>query len=312
MPELTRPPTHPDPRLVLVTGPSGAGRSTAIRALEDAGYETIDNLPLGLLERLFSGPPPARPMALGLGTRNRDFSSHALLEALDLLRGLPGPSPELLYLDCRADILERRYNETRRRHPMAPDLGPREGIAREFAMLETVRDAADVLIDTSSLSPHELRAAVEKWFAPEDRQALALTVQSFSYKRALPQVADLVFDCRFLRNPHWVDDLRPLTGVDPEVADYVAADKNFDPFFGKLMDMIDLLLPAYLTEGRGHLVIGFGCTGGKHRSVFMAESVAQALAYRGWQVSIRHRELDRFATLPGRRPGDTANGDDEA
>ncbi|MEP2532140.1 RNase adapter RapZ [Shimia sp.] len=299
-------------RLVLVTGPSGAGRSTAIGALEDAGYETIDNMPLGLLPRLFSGPPLQRPMALGVDARNRDFSPRALLDALDVLSGLPGPAPELLYLDCRAEVLQRRYNETRRRHPMAPDESPREGIVREFSMLEMVRDRADVLIDTSSMSPHELRASVEKWFAPQDRQPLAISVQSFSYKRGLPQGADLVFDCRFLRNPHWVADLRALNGTDAPVGAYVAGDENYSPFVERLMGLVELVLPAYVSEGRSHLMIAFGCTGGKHRSVYMAETVAEGLAQGGWQVSIRHRELNRFATLPGQTPRNTEDGEQTA
>ncbi|PSL17537.1 RNase adapter RapZ [Shimia abyssi] len=298
-------------RLVLVTGPSGAGRSTAIRTLEDAGYETIDNMPLGLLERLFAGPL-TRPMALGVDTRNRDFSPQALLETLDQLRDLPGLSPELLFLDCHQDVLMRRYNETRRRHPMAPDTSPREGIEREFAMLQLVRDMADVLIDTSSLSPHELRASVEKWFANPGRQSLALTIQSFSYKRALPQVADLVFDCRFLRNPHWIENLRPLTGLDSLVGEYVSEDEHFAPFTERLMGMVEMLLPAYIGEGRSHMVITFGCTGGKHRSVFIAETVAQALAQQGWQVSIRHRELNKFATLSGKNRPDVLDGEAKA
>lgn len=307
-------PDRPKPshRLVLVTGPSGAGRSTAIKALEDAGYETIDNLPLRLMEPLFSGMPLERPMALGIDTRNRDYSPTSVREALDLLERIDGPVPELLYLDCSPEILLRRFSETRRRHPMAQEESPREGIQREFALLTPVRDAADFLIDTSALSPHDLRAAVEKWFAPKDRQPLTLSVQSFSYKRALPQTADMVFDCRFLRNPHWVEDLRALTGMDAPVGAYVSTDPSFAPFLERLMGMVDLLLPAYISEGRSHLEIAFGCTGGKHRSVFVTETVAQALAQRGWQVSIRHRELDRFTTLPGLAPGDNVNGDTTA
>lgn len=287
---------HP---LVLLTGPSGAGRSTAIKALEDVGFETIDNLPIGLLDRLLSDEPLNGPMALGLDVRNRDFSPQALLDALHLLERVPGALPELLYLDCRAEVLTRRYSETRRRHPMAPDGEPAEGIRHELALFERVKDRADTLIDTSELSPHDLRAAVEERFAPQEGQALALTVNSFSYKRGLPQGADMVFDCRFLRNPHWQPDLRPMDGGDAPVADYVAADPAFAPFFSSLSSMLEGLLPAYVSEGRSHLMISFGCTGGRHRSVFVAESTATALAQQGWRVSIRHRELKRAATLSG-------------
>lgn len=296
-------------RLVLLTGPSGAGRSTAIKALEDAGFETIDNLPIGLLGRLLSSQRLQGSMALGLDVRNRDFSPKALLDALDLMDAIPGAVSELVYLDCRADVLRRRYNETRRQHPMAPNEDPSEGIARELAVLESVRARADVLMDTSDLSPHELRATMAQRFALLKGQDLALTVESFSYKRGLPQTADLMFDCRFLRNPHWQQELRDLDGGDGAVGDYVGQDPSFAPFIDQLMNMTALLLPAYVAEGRSHLMIGFGCTGGQHRSVFVAETVAAALAHRGWQVSIRHRELNRFATLAGRKPGTKNDGE---
>lgn len=299
-------------RLILLTGPSGAGRTTAIKALEDAGFETIDNLPIGLLERLLSDQPLKGPMALGLDVRNRDFSPQSLLDALHLLERVPGAVPELFYLDCRAEVLARRYSETRRRHPMAPEGEPADGIRRELALFESVRSQADVLIDTSELSPHELRAAVEEQFSPRDGQALAVTITSFSYKRGLPQSADMVLDCRFLHNPHWQPDLRAMDGGDAPVAAYVSADPAFAAFFDSLTNMVTALLPAYISEGRSHLMVAFGCTGGRHRSVFVAESVADALAQQGWQVSIRHRELNRFAMLPGHGPDSTKDGEDTA
>lgn len=285
------------PRLVLVTGPSGAGRSTAIRALEDIGYEAIDNLPLGLLERLFTGPQLSRSLALGLDVRNRDFSQQALLAALDTLEAATGLSPELLYLDCAANVLQRRYSETRRRHPMAPAEAPADGIARELDLLQPIRARADVLVDTSELTPHSLRIEVERWFAAEGAQKLGLTVQSFSYKRGVPLGVDMVFDCRFLQNPYWQPELRALDGRDAQVASHIGDDTRFQPFFDRLIDMTLMLLPSYLAEGRSHFSVGFGCTGGQHRSVFTAERLAEALAQQGWQVSIRHRELDRRAEL---------------
>lgn len=288
---------HPQPRLVLVTGPSGAGRSTALRALEDIGYEIIDNLPLGLLERFIEGPGHDHPLALGLDVRNRDFSQKALLAALDMLKTTSGLAPELLYLDCATTVLQRRYSETRRRHPMAPEESPMDGIALELDLLEPIRARADFLIDTSELTPHGLRTQIESWFAKEGAQKLALTVQSFSYKRGVPLGADMVLDCRFLSNPYWKPELRAFNGLDQAVADYVGADSRFEPFFERLVEMVSMLLPAYVEEGRSHFSIGFGCTGGQHRSVFCAERVAEALAQQGWQVSIRHRELDRRAEL---------------
>jgi UPF0042 nucleotide-binding protein len=285
------------PRCVLVTGPSGAGRGTAIRVLEDLGFEAIDNMPLSLMPRLLEAAH-GRPMALGIDVRNRDFSANALIELIDGHGMQRDPAPELLYLDCREDVLLRRFSETRRRHPLAPAESPGEGIAREFDLLVPIRARADFLIDTSELTPHDLRAEIETWFAPQPDRRLAVSVNSFSYKRGLPRGIDMVFDCRFLRNPYWEEALRGLDGRDPAVADYVAQDPRFGDFYTRVSGLVDLLLPAYSDEGKAHLSIGFGCTGGQHRSVAVAENLAKTLANGGWQVSIRHRELERRANAP--------------
>ncbi len=279
--------------LVLVTGPAGAGRTTGIRVLEDLGYEAIDNMPIRLLPRLFDGASAETRMALGIDTRNRDFSTAVFWETLEALRAAQSVSATVLYLDCRAEVLLRRFSETRRRHPLAPAESPGEGIKRDFEKLAPIRDRADVLIDTSELNIHQLRAEIERWFAPNVTSPLALSVESFSYKRGLPQGVDMIFDCRFLNNPHWQPDLRPLDGRDPPVADYVRSDSRFQPFFDRVVDLTQSLLPAYVEEGKSHLSIGFGCTGGQHRSVMLTETLAMALAEEGWQVSIRHRELER-------------------
>ncbi|GAA6199633.1 RNase adapter RapZ [Aquicoccus sp. SU-CL01552] len=279
-------------RLVLVTGPSGAGRSTAIHALEDLGFEAIDNLPLRLVPLLLDGPRPVRPLALGIDPRNRDFSTGGLLDLIETLAARSDVDPTVLYLDCGEDVLIRRFSETRRRHPLAPAESPQVGIRRELDLLAPVRDRADVLIDTSDLTPHQLRAETEGWFAPDGDGQLALTVHSFSYKRGLPRGIDMVFDCRFLSNPYWVPELRSCDGRDRRVVAHVTADPRFDPFFDRVLDLTRLLLPAYTEEGKSHLSIGFGCTGGQHRSVVLAESMAKALADGGRPVSIRHRELD--------------------
>ena len=281
------------PTIVLVTGPSGAGRSTAINALEDLGYEVIDNLPLSLLPRLLDGPPPSRPLALGLDVRNRDFGVNALIEIIDQLSARPDHEPQVLYLDADEEELVRRYSETRRRHPLAPAGPPLAGIAAERALLRPLGGRADVLINTTGLSPHDLRAEIGRWFGTGDGRKLGVTLHSFSYKRGLPRGLDIVMDCRFLRNPHWDPDLRALDGRDAAVADYVAADARFDPFFERVKALIDLLLPAHKDEGKTHLSIGFGCTGGQHRSVAITERMASALAQDGWQVSKRHREIER-------------------
>ena len=280
-------------RFVVVTGPSGAGRSSALNVLEDAGFEAIDNLPLRLLPALMDGPGQGGRVALGIDARNRDFTSGAVLDSMGELSARAGLLVELLYLDCADDVLLRRFSATRRRHPLAPADRPADGIQREKQLLEPLRARADVLIDTSELNVHQLREEVEQWFAPQGRERLAVTVQSFSYKRGLPRSADLVQDCRFLRNPYWEPALRPLNGTDPRVAAHVREDPRYAPFAAKVLELSELLLPAYRAEGKTHLTIAFGCTGGQHRSVAMAEEHALRLAEAGWQVSIRHRELDR-------------------
>jgi len=282
------------PGAVLVTGPSGAGRSTAIRALEDLGFEVIDNLPFSLLPRLFEGPME-HPLALGLDVRNRDFSTEGLIEAIDRLTEELGHGLQVLYLDADDDVLLRRYSETRRRHPLAGDGPPIAGITRDKELLAPIRARAERLIDTTALSPHELRAEIDRLFAPGDGRILSLTVQSFSFKRGLPRGLDLVFDCRFLRNPHWDEKLRALDGRDPAVSAYIAEDENAGPYLDRVSELLDLTLPAHKAEGRAHLSIGFGCTGGQHRSVALTEILADRLARQGWQVSKRHRELDRRA-----------------
>lgn len=280
--------------VVLVTGPSGAGRSTAIDAFEDLGFETIDNLPLSLLPRLIEGPPLDRPIALGLDVRNRDFGVAPLIRALDSLAAHPAIREHLLYVDCTEDRLVQRYSETRRRHPLAPTEAPQTGIRRELDLLLPIRARADILIDSTETTPHELRAEIARWFAKPDGPGLSVTVQSFSFKRGLPRGLDIVHDVRFLRNPHWAPELRARDGREPEVAEHVAADPNFAPFVDKVLDLTRFLLPTYRDEGKSSVSIGFGCTGGKHRSVVLTEYVHAALAQDGWPVSIRHRELERL------------------
>lgn len=285
--------TTTEHRLVLITGPSGAGRTTAIHVLEDLGYEGIDNIPLSLVPRLLDGPPLGRPIALGLDARNRDFNATALIELIDNLTRDPRVALEVLYLDCAPGELIRRFSETRRRHPLAPAETPAEGIEREIDLLAPIRVRADHLIDTSELSPHDLKAEISRWFDPGTTGRLAVSVQSFSYKRGVPRGVDMIFDCRFLSNPHWDAVLRPLDGRNPSVMAFVRSDPRFDEFFHKLRDLLLMLLPAHQEEGKAHLAIGFGCTGGQHRSVAVAEMLGAALAEAGWPVSKRHRELER-------------------
>ncbi len=280
-------------RIVLVTGPSGAGRSTAIRVLEDLGFEAIDNLPMGLLLHLLEGPENDRPVALGIDARNREFSTIGFIELAAKLRRMEQVDMSTLYLDCSDEVLLRRFSETRRRHPVAADASPETGVRQEKELLAPIREFADMLIDTSPLNVHQLREEVERWFAPQSGRHLAVSIESFSYKRGLPRGLDMVFDCRFLANPYWRPELRAEDGRNPDVARYVQSDANYAPFFDQVVDLLRHLLPAYRAEGKAHLSVAFGCTGGQHRSVATAEAVAKALAEEGQQVAIRHREMER-------------------
>ena len=279
--------------IVFVTGPAGAGRTTSIKALEDLGYESIDNLPINLLTRLISGPSIEQPLAIGIDTRTRDFSASGLLDAIADIQRDESFVVRLLFLDCAAETLDKRFSETRRRHPMAKDGTAALGIEQELSILGGLRASADVLIDTTSMSPHDLRDEISRWFSVKLSADLSVSVQSFSYKRGTPRNVDMVLDCRFLRNPHWEAELRSLTGMDTAVSDYVKAEQIFDPFFTSLAEMLFLLLPAYRAEGKSYFSVALGCTGGQHRSVTVAECLAKTLADKGWQVSIRHREMER-------------------
>ncbi len=280
--------------IVIMSGPAGSGRSTAIRALEDIGFEAIDNLPLSFLPRLFSAGPVDRPVVIGIDPRNREFSFEALLSALLDVEAAAERAPVLVYLDCDATTLLRRYSETRRRHPLSPLESPIVGIEREVALLAPVRARADVLIDTRAMTPRELGAEMRRQFGREEtRDGLAVTLESFSYKRGTPRGVDMVIDARFLRNPHWDTELRPRDGRDPEVRAFVEADPAYAPFYDRLLDLLIFLLPRYRAEGKSYFGLGLGCTGGKHRSVMLVEALAESLAAIGWQVSIRHRDLER-------------------
>ena len=203
--------------VVLVTGPSGAGRTTAINFLEDAGFEAIDNVPLTLAPRLFEGPSLNRPLALGLDTRNRDFSAIQMMETIEELSSKPSLKVEVLYIDCAVDVLIRRFSETRRRHHLSPDGAALAGIQMDLDLMQPARARANILIDTTTLSPHELRAQITQYFVPQKVKKLAISVQSFSYKRGVPRGVDMMFDCRFLRNPYWDKGLSDQNGLSTAV-----------------------------------------------------------------------------------------------
>jgi len=294
-------------RVLIVTGMSGAGRSTALKMLEDMGYEAVDNLPLGLLPPLIRGAALTHPLAVGIDVRTRDFSSEHFLEALGPIEAREGVALAILFLDCEDELLRQRYTETRRRHPLAGDRRVIDGIRLERYRVSPLRDRADLVIDTSALTPAELKRLLQGHFALDAAQGVSLFVRSFSYRHGIPRDADLVFDVRFLDNPHYVPELRPRTGLDPSVGAHIAADPGFAPFFDRLMQFLLPLLPRYDREGKSYLTIAIGCTGGRHRSVYVAERLAGALRLEGQSVEINHRDLERQPADPFFRiPADTA------
>lgn len=289
-----RPPRRP---FVLITGMSGAGRVTALHALEDLGYVAVDNVPLPLLGDLMrstAGRPRelAAPLAFGVDTRTYGFDSKDLVRRLQQLRQQPDLTTRLLYLDCDTETLQRRYTESRRPHPMAPDRPVADGIVDERRQIGWIRDSADVVIDTSALSPHQFKQILAGHFSLGTARGMRISVMSFSYRRGVPREADLVFDVRFLKNPHYVPELKELTGLDRPVAAFIATDPDYEPFIARLEGLIGPLLPRFDAEGKSYLTIAVGCTGGRHRSIAVAERLADWLRSAGRSVTLMHRDTD--------------------
>jgi len=283
-------------RVVVVTGMSGAGKTLALKFLEDLGYEAVDNLPLTLVGPLLGAPLPnpnqrRRPIAIGIDIRTRDFGASTMLAELDRVAAGRGVTLRLLFLDCDDEVLARRFTETRRLHPLAVERPLGDGIAHERQLIAPLRGRADVVLDTSNLRPAEFKTALTGHFGLERAAPLVLFVTSFSYRMGLPREADLVFDARFLSNPYYDAALRPLTGRDTRVASYIDADAAFAPFWTSLTQMIGPMLPRFVAEGRNYLTIAIGCTGGRHRSVAVAEKLTGWLRQQGQKVDLRHRDL---------------------
>lgn len=283
-------------RFLLVTGMSGAGKSSALKALEDLGYEAVDNMPLSLLPSLIGAgetrsTEKRSPVAIGVDIRTRDFGVDELLAFVDTLADAPGLEVRLVFLDCEDEVLRRRYTETRRRHPLAADRPVLDGIRHERRMVLALRDRSDLVIDTTDFALNDLRQLVRGHFSLDIESKLAISVVSFSFRRGLPREADLVFDARFLKNPHYEPDLRARTGLDPEVAAFIAADAGFGEFFEAMTGLVAPLLPRFQQEGKTYLTIAIGCTGGQHRSVYVADRLTAWLTGRGEQASVAHREL---------------------
>ena len=293
------------PRLLLVTGMSGAGKSTVLDALEDMGWEVVDNLPTDLLREFVHGGDQCRTanVAVGMDVRSRGFDPETLG---DFFHSIEEVEPELLYLDCSGRELIRRYDETRRLHPLAPDRPPEDGIARERQLTWPLRSAADSLIDTTDLSPAELREELRRRFGGHADQPV-LTIASFSFARGISRTADLVFDIRFLPNPHWVEELRPLTGMDPAVCAFLEQEPSWSEAMDRIESLLNDWIPRYWAAGKSYVTVAFGCTGGRHRSVAAAVEMAKRLRRAGFAPNVRHRDLispprDTIERHPGRAP----------
>jgi UPF0042 nucleotide-binding protein len=283
---MTQTPSHTP--LLILTGLSGAGMSSALKHLEDMGYEAFDNFPLSLADQLVNDPAATgHPVAIGIDTRSRAFSPDHLIEAATRLNA------RLIYLTADDTALHKRFTETRRRHPMAKDRPVSAGIQREKEWLYALKDAADTVIDTSDLSVHDLRHRLEALCGLDGGRPLTVTLLSFAFRHGLPRDADMVFDARFLRNPHWDPVLKPMTGLDQPVRDYVIEDEAFAPFLTHLQSLILPLLPRFAAEGKSYLTLAFGCTGGRHRSVTLVEIFKSWLENQGLNVTVQHRDLGR-------------------
>jgi UPF0042 nucleotide-binding protein len=283
--------------VTVITGMSGAGRSAAADVLEDLGFFVIDNLPpelIGSVAEIARGKDEARRFAVVVDVRSGAFVEQ-LEAALEEMRA-EGAETRVLFLDAADDVLVRRYEATRRKHPLAPEERVSEGIAGERRLLEELKGRADVVVDTSDLNVHELRDRLLALFGdPTSDAHLQTSVVSFGYKHGLPLDVDLVFDCRFLPNPHWVDALSALPGTDPAVREYVLGQPETAAFLDELERLFALLLPAYVREGKSYLSIGVGCTGGRHRSVVIAAELAAILGRLGVPARVVHRDIEREA-----------------
>jgi UPF0042 nucleotide-binding protein len=297
---------------------SGAGKSTVLQTLEDLGWEVVDNLPLSLLSHLLRTAPSEgtdedRPLALGLDSRTRGFNAEKVVKQVQRLSSDNGYPVEVLFLECSGSVLLRRFSETRRRHPLAPDRPATDGIAEERELMAPLKRWADHVIDTTDSDSNALRQSIRNRFGGGGGSP-TFTIMSFGFARGMPRNADTVFDLRFLRNPHWVGGLRELTGLDAAVAEYIAGDESYPSAVGKMEDLLVTLLPRYQAEGKSYVTVAFGCTGGRHRSVHVAERVAARLRAEGFSPTVEHRDLaspprDTIEGAEGQEREDQAQGD---
>lgn len=279
----------PDSNIVIITGFSGAGMSSVLKRFEDLGYEAFDNFPIKLVDALLEDVGDT-PIAIGLDTRTRGFSGENVLETARRLNA------RLLFIVCDDEELQRRFAETRRRHPLAKEKPVHVGIAREHKLLDGIRTKADLVIDTTALSVHDLRHMLEGHFEFAPGQKMTLTLMSFGYKHGIPREADIVLNVQFLDNPHWVPELKPLTGKDKPVGDHIEKDKDYGPFLQNFKALLEPLIPRYAHAGKKYLTVAVGCTGGRHRSVYTVEKLAEWLKNLNTEtpvsLHIDHRDLD--------------------
>ena len=280
-------------KFVIVTGLSGSGKSEAMRGLEDMGFYCVDNLPPALItkfaELCYQPNSDIDKVALGIDIRGREFFE-TLHDSLNHLK-TQDYKYEILFLDCSDDVLLKRYKMTRRNHPLSKNMQIPEGIKEERRIMEPLKSVASSIIDTTNMKPKDLKEEIEKIFSNgEENSKLTISMVSFGFKHGIPSDCDLVFDVRFLPNPYYIEELRPKTGDDKEVRDYVMNSKISEEFYEKLSDMIQFLVPQYIEEGKHHLVIGIGCTGGRHRSVTISNMIYDELNNKGYRVVKKHRD----------------------
>jgi UPF0042 nucleotide-binding protein len=278
-------------QLIIVTGMSGAGKSSALHALEDVGFETVDNLPMALLPAVLVTSGRTKPAAVGIDVRTRDFDAAELLTVRDVMRKEAQFDVRIVFLDCDSEAIIRRYTESRRPHPLADDRPVAVGVDMERRLLAPLRETCDLMIDTSRLAPADLQRILLGQYGVDRKRTMQVFVTSFSYRNGLPRDADLVFDVRFLKNPHYVPELKAKTGLDKAVGAYIAKDPALATFLDRATAMLSPLLPLYAKEGKSYLTIAVGCTGGQHRSVYVTERLRKWLATRDVAFNVSHRDL---------------------
>ena len=279
--------------LILVIGQSGAGRTTVIHILDDQGFDTLDNVPVHLIPQVASTDLVDKPLAIGLDLRPKSFSLQKLMKEINNWKTLSKSRVVILFLECSLEILIKRFSLSRRPHPVSGENNLELSIKRELKLIAPLREKADFVLDTSNTSPNELRLKLGSIFPLANNRNIQIMVQSFSFRTGSPTGIDMIFDCRFLKNPNWVEGLKDLNGTDEAVKDYLNKDKSWTTFKKHLFQIISIVIPAFEREGKSYLSIGFGCTGGQHRSVFVAEQLFSYLIYKNYDVKILHTILQK-------------------